>query len=177
MTTMAMRQFSVSPVSVLAIGVAALIVLPLVYVIYLALSADLAVWNRLLATRIPELLSNTIALALSAAVGTLLLGVALAWVVTRLDFAGRRVWEWALVLPLALPSYVLAYIYTYLLGMGGPIEQLWQGLVGPEGQVFSPYSFAGATLVMTLGNYPFVYLLTRAALLNFNVSFEEVARV
>lgn len=174
---MATRQFPVFPISILAIGVAVLILLPLLYVIYLALSADLAVWSRLFATRIPELLSNTIALALSAAAGTLILGVSFAWIVTRLEFSGRRVWEWALVLPLALPSYVLAYIYTYLLGMGGPVEQLWQGLVGPEGQVFSPYSFAGATLVMTLNNYPFVYLLTRAALLNFNVSFEEVARV
>ena len=143
MTTMAMRPFSVSPVSILALGIAALIVLPLIYVIYLALTADLAVWNRLLATRIPELLTNTGALALGTAAGPLLVGVSLAWIVTRLEFAGRRVWEWALVLPLALPSYVLAYIYTYLLGMGGPVEQAWQGLVGPEGQIFSPYSLAG----------------------------------
>ena len=79
--------------------------------------------------------------------------------------------------PLAMPSYVLAYIYTYVLGAGGPVEQAWQIWAGPEGRVFSPHSFAGATLVMTLDTFPFVYLLTRAALLNFNVSYEEVARV
>ncbi len=176
MTTTATRQFPFSPVQALAFVVVGLIVLPLGYVVYLAATADLAVWHRLLATRIPELLVNTASLAISSAVGTLLLGVSLAWVVTRLEFPGRRIWEWALVLPLALPSYVLAYIYTYLLDMGGPVEQLWQLWAGPEGQIISPYSFAGATLVMTLNTFPLVYLLTRAALLNFNVSFEEVAR-
>ncbi len=177
MTTTMIRLFPFPPLQAVAFGVAGLIVLPLLYVTYLAVTADAAVWHRLLVTRIPELLANTASLAVSSAVGTLLLGVSLAWVVTRLEFPGRRVWEWTLVLPLAIPSYVLAYIYTYLLDMGGPVEQLWQLWAGPEGRVFSPYSFAGATLVMTFNNFPFVYQLTRAALLNFNVSFEEVARV
>jgi iron(III) transport system permease protein len=75
-----------------------------------------------------------------------------------------------------MPTYVLAYVYTYLLGTGGPVESIWRWVAGPEAQVFSPHSFAGATLVMTLDTFPFVYLLTRAALLNFNVSYEEVAR-
>ncbi len=177
MMTTALRQFPFPPLQAVAFMVAGLILLPLLYVIYLAVTADVAVWHRLLTTRIPELLANTASLAVSSAVGTLLLGVSLAWVVTRLEFPGRPIWEWALVLPLAIPSYVLAYIYTYLLGMGGPVEQVWQLWAGPEAQVISPYSFAGATLVMTFNNFPFVYVLTRAALLNFNVSFEEVARV
>ena len=177
MTTLAIRRFPVSPLSAIALGVAGLIMLPLGYVTYQAVTTDLTVWSRLFATRVPELLTNTASLAASTGAGTLILGVSLAWLVTRYEFAGRRVWEWVLVLPLALPSYVLAYIYTYLLEMGGPVERLWQALAGPEAQVFSPYSFTGATLVMTLNNFPFVYLLTRAALLTFNVSFEEVARV
>ena len=174
--TTAIRLFP-SPLPTLAFGVAALIVLPLAYVTYLAATADWAVWQRLLATRIPELFANTASLAVSSAIGTFVLGLSLAWLVTRLEFTGRRTWEWVLVLPLAIPSYVLAYVYTYLLGMGGPVEVLWQGLAGAEAQIFSPYSFAGATLVMTLNNFPFVYLLSRAALLNFNASYEEVARV
>ncbi len=174
--TAVFRHFSLTPIPALAFLVAGFILLPLLYVVGLAVSAEPGVWSRLLGTRIPELLSNTAALALSSALGTFTLGVSLAWVVTRLEFRGRRAWEWALVLPLAIPSYVLAYIYTYLLGMGGPVEQLWQAWAGPDAQVFSPYSFTGATLVMTLNNFPFVYLLSRAALLNFNVSYEEVAR-
>jgi iron(III) transport system permease protein len=161
----AVRQSFPSSLSVIAVAVAGLICLPVLLVTYLALSTDRSVWGRLWSTRIPELLANTGSLALSVAAGTFLLGVSLAWLVVRYDFPGRRTWEWALVLPLAMPTYVLAYVYSYLLGTGGPFP------------LFPPHSFAGVTLVMTLDTFPFVYLLTRAALLNFNVSFEEVARV
>lgn len=173
----AIRPTFLSPLSLVAFVVAALVCLPLLYIGYLASSADPAVWSRLWTTRIPELLVNTALLALSVSVGTLVLGVSLAWLLVRYDFVGRGVWEWALVLPLAMPTYVLAYVYSYVLGPGGPAEQLWRLLAGPDAQLMSPYSFFGATLVMTLDTFPFVYLLTRAALLNFNVSFEEVARV
>lgn len=156
--------------------VAGLLCLPLIYVGYLALSAGASVWSRLWGTRIPELLFNTVSLALGVSVGTLLLGVSLAWLVVRFEFPGRRIWEWALVLPLAMPTFVLAYVYTYVLGIGGPAEQLWQLWAGPDARVLSPHSYAGATLVMTLDTFPFVYLLTRAGLTNFNVSYQEIAR-
>ena len=155
---------------------AALILLPLGYVTMLALSADLAVWQRLWATRVPELLFNTVSLAGAVAVLTLLMGVVTAWMVTRFEFPGRRLWEVALVLPLTMPTYVLAYVYNYLLGYNGPVEQLWQMMAGPQARIVSPQSFWGVTFVMALDTFPFVYLLTRSALLSFNVSFEEVAR-
>lgn len=165
-----------SPLQLVTLASAALILLPLGYVTSQALSADPAVWNRLWTTRIPELLSNTIWLAASVACLTLVLGVSTAWLVTRVEFPGRRLWEGALVLPLAMPTYVLAYIYSYLLGFGGPVEQAWQIIAGPQARIFSPHSYLGATLVMTLDTFPFVYLLSRSALLNMNVSFEEVSR-
>jgi iron(III) transport system permease protein len=170
------RQQLSSPLQVIAFISAALILMPLGYVTTLALSADPAVWQRLWATRIPELLANTVSLAGAVSALTLLLGVSTAWIVTRFDFVGRPVWEVALVLPLAMPTYVLAYVYNHILGFGGPVEQLWQSLAGPQARIFSPQSFWGATLVMTLDTFPFVYLLTRSALLSLNVSFEEVAR-
>jgi iron(III) transport system permease protein len=102
--------------------------------------------------------------------------VSTAWVVTRIEFPGRRFWEGALVLPLAMPTYVLAYVYSYLLGFGGPVEHLWQLMVGPQARLFSPHSYLGTTIVMALDTFPFVYLLTRSALLSLNVSFEEVSR-
>lgn len=165
-----------SPMQLLTLASAALILLPLGYVTSQALSADPAVWSRLWTTRIPELLSNTIWLAASVACLTLVLGVSTAWLVTRVEFPGRGLWEGALVLPLAMPTYVLAYIYSYLLGFGGPVEQAWQMVAGPQARIFSPHSYLGATLVMTLDTFPFVYLLSRSALLNMNVSFEEVSR-
>jgi len=146
------------------------------YVTALALSADVAIWHRLWATRIPELLLNTVSLAGSVALLTLVLGASTAWIVTRFEFTGRRIWELALVLPLAMPTYVLAYVYNYVFGFGGPVEQLWQMIAGPQARIVSPQSFWGVTVVMALDTFPFVYLLTRSALLSFNVSFEEVAR-
>jgi iron(III) transport system permease protein len=171
------RRQLTSPLQIIALASAGLILLPLGYVTSQALSADPAVWGRLWATRIPELLSNTIWLAAGVACLTFFLGVSTAWLVTRAEFPGRRIWEGALVLPLAMPTYVLAYIYSYLLGFGGPVESLWQQVAGPHARIFSPHSYAGATLVMTLDTFPFVYLLSRSALLSMNVSFEEVARV
>src|SRR5690349_19058272 len=76
-----------------------------------------------------------------------------------------------------MPTYVLAYVYTYLLGAAGPVDEIWQRVAGPHSHVFSPQSYGGAVLVMTLDTFPLVYLLARAALMNLNVSFEEVARV
>jgi iron(III) transport system permease protein len=156
--------------------IALLLCAPLLFVTYAALSSDGVVWSRLWASRIPELLGNTAALAAGCTVGTLSLGVPLAWLVTRYEFPGRRFFEWALVLPLAMPTYVLAYVYAYLLDTGGPVESAWQWIAGPTARLPSPFSLFGATAVMTLDTFPFVYLLTRTSLLTFNVSYEEVAR-
>lgn len=174
--TTAFRQSVLSPLQLLVLSIASFLALPLLYVIYRALSTDPAIWARLWRTRLPELLWNTFSLAACVAVITLVLGVVLAWVVTRVEFPGRRIWEWALVLPLAMPTYVLAYVYSYLLGVQGPIDQVWQMIVGPESHVLAPQSLWGASMVMALDTFPFVYLLTRTALLSSNVSFEEVAR-
>lgn len=176
MTISALRPHLLSPLQLLVMGIAALLALPLVYVVYMAGTADVALWSRLWRTRLPELLGNTFSLAGGVAVLTLGLGVSLAWLVTRVEFPGRRVWEWALVLPLAMPTYVLAYVYSYLLGLDGPIDRLWQTLLGPDHHVFAPQSLWGVTMVMALDTFPFVYLLTRTALLNSNMSFEEVSR-
>ena len=96
------RHQLVSPLQLFALASAGIIVLPLGYVTVQALSADPAVWSRLWATRIPELLFNTVSLAASVAVITLVLGVSTAWLVTRVEFPGRRLWEGALVKPFFL---------------------------------------------------------------------------
>jgi iron(III) transport system permease protein len=95
---------------------AAFLVLPTGYIVYVALTAAPTVWTRLWSTRIPELLGNTLSLAASVALTTLGLGLSLAWLIVRYEFPGRRLWEWALALPLAMPTYVLAYVYAHLLG-------------------------------------------------------------
>ena len=165
-----------SPLFLIAFFLAILITLPLLYVLFSAITADAAIWRRLWTTRIPELLVNTASLAIGVAIIDLVLGVSLAWIITRYRFPGSAMWDWLIILPLAIPSYVLAYTYTYLLQHRGPLEQLWQTIAGSDAQIFSPFSFSGAVLVMSLNTFPFVYLLARSAFKNFNISFEEAAR-
>ena len=136
----------VFPLQLAALAGATVVLLPLGYVTSLALSADVAIWHRLWTTRVPDLLLNTVSLAGAVALLTLVLGVSTAWMVTRFEFPGRRLWEVGLVLPLAMPTYVLAYIYNYLLGFGGPVEQFWQTIAGPHARIISPQSFWGVVL-------------------------------
>ncbi len=170
------RQFPLTPLSMMALGIASVLTFPLVYVTYSALTGDLSIVQRLWSTRLPELLTNTISLAIGVSVTTLTLGISTAWVVTRYQFWGRGFWDWGFVLPLAIPSFVLAYVYTYLLDTAGPVEQTWQWLTNSDSRIPSPYSFTGALVVMTLNTFPYVYLLARAAFQNFNLSFEEAAQ-
>ena len=170
------RHTRLNPLSFVGLGIAGLLTFPLAYVVYSALTGDLSQAGNLWNTRLPELLTNTFSLALGVSLTTLTLGVSTAWVITRYQFWGRGFWDWGFVLPLAIPSFVLAYVYTYLLDTAGPVEQAWQWLTYPEARIPSPYSFTGALVVMTLNTFPYVYLLARAAFQNFNLSFEEAAQ-
>ena len=170
------RQIQLSPLSFLGVGIATLLTFPLLYVSYSAVTGDLSQAGNLWNTRLPELLTNTISLALGVSIATLSLGVSTAWIITRYQFWGRAFWDWGFVLPLAIPSFVLAYVYTFLLDRGGPVEHTWQWLTGSDAHIPSPYSFTGALVVMTLNTFPYVYLLARAAFQNFNLSFEEAAQ-
>ncbi len=177
MLPLSVRSRLPSPLALPGFCLALALMLPLVYVMVTAVTTDLAVWRRLWTTRIPELLLNTLSLSIGVAVIDLLLGVSLAWIVTRYRFPGASTWEWLCLLPLSIPSYVLAYTYTHLLKRGGTLEHLWQSVAGPEATLFSPFSFAGAVLVLALNTFPFVYLLARSAFRTVNVSFEEAARM
>ena len=170
------QQTRVTPLSLVAVCVAILLMFPLLYVTYAAFSGDLSQAGNLWTTRVPELLINTFSLALGVSLATLTLGISTAWIVTRYQFWGRAFWDWGFILPLAIPSFVLAYVYTYLLDTAGPVEQAWQWLTASETHIPSPYSFMGALVVLTLNTFPYVYLLARAAFQNFNISFEEAAQ-
>ena len=165
-----------NPLSIVAVAIATILVFPLLYVTYSALTGDLSQAHSLWTTRIPELLANTVSLAMGVAICTLTLGIFTAWVITRYQFWGRNFWDWGFVLPLAIPSFVLAYVYSYLLDTSGPVELAWQWLTNSDSRIPSPYSFTGALVVMTLNTFPYVYLLARAAFQNFNLSFEEAAQ-
>jgi iron(III) transport system permease protein len=129
-------------------------------------------------TVLPDYVRQSLLLALFVALGVMLVGGATAAAVTLFDFPGRRLFEWALLLPLAMPAYVLAYAYTDLLQWSGPLQTALRETTGAQGALWPDVrSLPGAVLLFVLALYPYVYLLTRAALAERGVQLMEAARL
>ena len=111
---------------------------------------------------LPELVGNTIWLVLGVGLGVSVLGVSLAWLVAMCDFPGRRLFNWALLLPLALPAYVTAFVAIGLLDFTGPLQTALREAFGPL-KLPEIRSRGGVILVMSLALYPYVYLIARNA--------------
>lgn len=154
--------------------------MPLFALAWLAWLPTETIWSHLLATVLPVYVRTTLALMLGVGAGTLVLGVGTAWLVTLCRFPGRWLFEWALLLPMAVPAYVIAYVYTDLLDYAGPVQGLLRatfGWTGPHDYWFPEIrSLGGAITMMTLVLYPYVYLLARAAFVEQSVCVLEVSR-
>jgi iron(III) transport system permease protein len=163
----------------LTLAIAALTALPAVVVLWHLLMPAPEVWTHLTATVLPRYLGNTFLLAAGVGIGVLLVGVGAAWLVAMCRFPGRRLFEWALMLPLAMPTYVIAYAYTDFLQFTGPVQT---GLRETFGWGRDDYLFPeirslpGAIALMSLVLYPYVYLLARAAFLEQSAGALEAAR-
>ncbi|MGE3911097.1 MAG: ABC transporter permease, partial [Chloroflexota bacterium] len=136
-------------------------------------------WTELALLTLPRYLLNTVGLLVGVGAGVLVVGVGVAWLVTVCRFPGSRVLAWALILPMAMPAYLLAYTYGDLLQYPGPVQaaiRSWFG-VG-RGEYWFPEirSLGGAIVVLTAVLYPYVYLLARAAFLEQSVCTLEAAR-
>ena len=138
-------------------------------------------WSHLATTVLPRYVSNTVTLAAGVGVIALLFGVSSAWLVSRYEFPGRRWMEWILLLPAAVPAYIVAYTYTDFLEYAGPVQSLLRDMFGwnsardywfPEIR-----SMGGAILVMGAVLYPYVYLMARTAFLLTPASLYETALV
>jgi len=154
-----------------AVAVALAASLPLGYVLVRAAAAGSDTWSRLLDRRVPELLINTLGLAAVVGAATLAIGGLLAYLVVRTDLPGRRLLAVLCALPLAVPPYVGAVTYADVLGPRGGLADL----LG-VGQLPSLFGFGGSALVLTLFTYPYVFLLTAAALRGVDPRLEEAAR-
>ena len=129
-------------------------------------------------TVLPEYAATTLVLCLCVAAGVAALGMGTAVMVTLFDFPGRRTFEWALLLPLAMPAYVVAYAYTDFLQYGGPLQVGLRQAFGLQGRLLPEVrSLGGAVLVFTVCLYPYVYLLARTALSERAVQLMEAARL
>lgn len=165
---------------VAALMVAVVIALPIAAVLLQTLAARTDTWQHLAATVLPDYVRNTVYLLLGTGFGVSALGVSTAWMVTQFRFPGRRVLEWALVLPLAMPAYVIAYAYTDTLQFSGPVQTWLRELTGWRARDYwfpDIRSVGGAIALFTLTLYPYVYLLARAAFLEQPMSMLEASRL
>lgn len=129
-------------------------------------------------TVLPEYLGTTVVLCLAVGLGVAVVGMGTAAAVTLFDFPGRRIFEWMLLLPLAMPAYVVAYAYTDFLQFSGPFQTFLRETFGWQGRVFPEIrNTAGAAWVFVFTLYPYVYLLARTALSERAGQLMEAARM
>ncbi len=160
--------------------ITAIVALPVFSIAWLAFFPDENIWPHLLETTLPRYVWTTLLLMAGISVITLSIGLATAWAVTMCEFPGRKLFEWALLLPFAVPAYVIAYVYTDLLQYAGPVQGAlrdWFGWQSARDYWFPEIrSLWGATLMLGLVLYPYVYLLARAAFLEQSPSLFAVSR-
>lgn len=169
-----------SPLVAVAVVLAALGALPIVAVLGLGFAPGHgAIWQHLAETVLPRFIVNTVALVVLVGLGVGFGGTVTAWLVTNRRFPGARFFEWALLLPLAMPSYVLAYAYTGWLDYAGPVQSSLRQLFGwSKGDYWFPdvRSVGGAAAMFIAVLYPYVYLLARTAFLERPASLIEAGR-
>lgn len=160
--------------------IACLVSLPVISVMYLAFFPEENAWLHLFNTVLPTYVLNTAILMLGVGTLSVLIGTGSAWLISMYDFPGKRLLSWGLLLPFAVPAYVIAYVYTDLLEYSGPIQSALRDVMGWTSA--RDYSFpnirsmGGAIIMMSLVLYPYIYMLTRAAFLEQSVSLYRVSR-
>lgn len=165
------------PIELLApsLIVAALVMLPLFYLLYRAAQADEGVLRLVCRRRTFDLVIDTALLAVAVSITAALIAVPLAWLTLRGDLPGGRIFAGVSILPLVIPSYVGAIAYVAALGPRGDVQRVssrWFGVA----EIPSIYGFFGAWLILSLFTYPYVYLTVSAALAGLDPSIEEAAR-
>ncbi|HGS4993972.1 TPA: ABC transporter permease [Vibrio cholerae] len=157
-----------------------LLVLPILAIFYTAFGNSDEVFAHLLATVMPTYIFNTLVLTCSVLLLALLFGVPSAWLIAMCKLPGERWLQWALVLPLAMPAYIIGYLFTHWFDYAGPIQIALRDWTGWQaGSYWFPdiRSLGGASVVLALVLYPYVYLLCRAAFMEQNVTLLQSARL
>ena len=158
---------------------AVLLSLPLLVVLGHVMIPTEGVWQHLVSTVLGDYVRESLALMLGVAIGSLIIGVSTAWLTSMCQFPGRAWFEWALLLPMAMPAYIIAYTYTGMLDFAGPFQTWLRAMTGwGYGDYWFPSirSLGGAIVMLTLVLYPYVYLLSRAAFLNQSLCVLDVSR-
>ncbi len=162
-----------------AILIALVLSVPVLGIVWSLFQEGQGNWPHLVDTVLPRYIRNSLILMVGVGIGVTLFGVGTAWLVVMCRFPGKRIFEWALILPLAVPAYVVAYAYTDILQSSGPIQVFIRNAFDVRfGEYWFPNvrSMEGAIIVFTATLYPYVYLLTRASFLEQSVCVLEVSR-
>ncbi len=160
-----------------AFAIAGLVTFPLLVVLSSVFTPADGVWRHLAQTVLGDLLLNTLWLVVGVATGAAILGVGLAWLTAVCEFPGRRFFDWALMLPLAVPAYVTAFVAIALLDYTGPLQTALRAMLPASWAGLPPIrSRGGVIVVMSLALYPYVYLLARQAFLTQGTRAMEAAQ-
>jgi iron(III) transport system permease protein len=152
-----------------------LVAMPLAMLFKTWWSLDASIWQHLWQTQMLELVKNTLILLFGVGLGVSVIGVSLAWLTANCDFPGQKFFDWALILPLAIPAYVLAFVTLGIYDFGGVVQSVLRTL-GYQG-FFDARHPIMVVWVMTAVLYPYVYLLVRASFIAQGNHLIEVARV
>ncbi|MGB5972390.1 MAG: iron ABC transporter permease [Nodosilinea sp.] len=160
--------------------IALMMLLPVAIILTSLFTRSTDAWGHLATTVLPQYLRNSLVLMLGVGAGVLTIGVSTAWLVSTCQFWGRRWFEWLLLLPLAAPAYILAYVYTDTLEYFGPVQTALRSLFGWQRATDYWFpdirSLGGAVLLFSLTLYPYVYLLARVAFLEQSTATLEASR-
>lgn len=165
--------------NMLTLSVALLVAIPVLTVTANIFIPSGDIWQHLASTVLPVYIKNSFWLMIGVGVGVFIIGVGTAWLVTVCKFPGSRWFNWMLILPMAVPAYLMAYTYTDFLTFTGPVQNLLRDTTGwGLGDYWFPNvrSLGGAILMMSFVFFPYVYLLTRAAFLEQSASLMEAGR-
>jgi len=161
------------------IAIALLMTLPVFVISSFVFQSTNENWQHLVDTLLNEYIVNSIILMLGVSVGVLSMGIITAWLTSMCDFPGRRLFSWSLLLPLAIPAYIIAYTYTGLFDFAGPVQtqlRAWTGWGYRDYWFPEIRSMNGAILMLSLVLYPYVYMMARAAFLEQSLCVLEVSR-
>ncbi len=163
-----------------SMSIALLISIPILTVVFSVFTPAGDIWSHLASTVLDDYIINSLLLISGVSLGVILLGVSSAWLITMTEFPGRRFFEWASILPFAIPAYLMAYIYTDFLDIAGPLQTMIRNLFGlgiDEYWFPNIRSIEGAILIMSLAFYPYVYMLARSAFLEQSTNLMEASRI
>lgn len=160
--------------------IALLLISPVLVILSGIFTDSTEIWNHLVATVLPQYIQNSLVLMVGVGLGVLIIGVSTAWLVSTCQFPGRSWFEWLLLLPLAAPTYLLAYVYTDTLDYFGPVQTALRTFFGWERATDYWFpnirSLGGAILLFSLTLYPYVYMLARVAFLQQSTATLEASR-